>query len=90
MELNPESITIPLASLFEKLEAKLDRIESKLDQKADLAVVEDHGRRLAVLETKSASAAEVDAYKRWLIALAISVVLMFVAVSGLLIRLVIV
>lgn len=88
--MNPESITISLASLFEKLEMKLDRIEAKLDQKADLHLVEDHGRRITVLETRSASADSVEAYKRWLVALAISMVVMFVAVAGLLIRLIVV
>lgn len=87
MDASHESITIPLASLFEKLEQKLDRIEQKLDQKADAVVVEDHGKRIAKLENRSVAVDEVESYRRWLIALGISVIVMFAAVSALLVRL---
>lgn len=62
-------IRFTVKELFLDLKKDLERIDAKLDHKADQAEVVLIEKRVAILETDKASSAAVEAYKKWLMGL---------------------
>ena len=65
-------VKFSVKELFLDLKADLKRIEGKLEHVATQADLDAVVTRVAALETSSASAAAVNAYKKWLIGLALA------------------
>lgn len=65
-------IRFSVKELFLDLKADLKRIEGKLEHVATQADLDAVVTRVTALETSSASAAAVNAYKKWLIGLGLA------------------